>query len=84
MKGIIYSGKPPSQQFEINQWLDLVEKYLDATRTMYDDNFFTTLDFARILLRRKTAYVGTVRYIKKKPKRPTNSSLFGLNEEDIA
>ena len=47
---------------------------------------------ARILLRRKTAYVGKVRYnktfippeFKKNPKRTINSTLFGFNEEDIA
>lgn len=96
VKGMIYSGKLPNQQREINQGqnvvLDLVEKYLDAGRTIYADNFFTTLDLARILMRRKTAYVGTVRYnktfipqeFKKNPKRTINSTLFGFNEGDIA
>lgn len=96
VKGMIYSGKLPNQEREVNQGqnvvLELVEKYLDAGRTIYADNFFTTLDLARILMRRKTAYVGTVRSNKtfvprefqKNPKRPINSTLFGFNEGDIA
>ena len=43
-------------------------------------------------MRRKTAYVGTVRYnktfvpreLKKNPKLPINSTLFGFKEGDIA
>lgn len=59
-------------------------KYLKSSRNIYADNFFTTLDLARVLLRRKTAYVGTVRYnktfipqeFKKNPKCTINSTLF--------
>ena len=56
---MIYSGKLPNRLREINPGqnvvLDLVEKYLDAGRTIYADNFFTTIDLARILLTTKTA-----------------------------
>lgn len=96
VKGMIYSGKLPDQAREVNQGqnvvLQLSERYLNTGRTIYADNFFTTLDLARTLIRKKTAYVGTVRSNKtcvprefqKNHTRPVNSTLFGFNEGDIA
>lgn len=96
LKGIIYAGKMPGQLREVNQGqnvvTDLVEKYLDVGRTVYADNFFSTLDVAKILMRRKTAFVGTVRSNKtfvppeflKSNARPISSTLFGFHEGDIS
>lgn len=96
LKGIIYSGKLPSQDREVNQGqkvvLQLVEKYLNTGRTVYADNFFTTLDLATLLLRQKTGFVGTVRSNKafipqefrKHSARPIHSTMFGFYENDVS
>lgn len=96
LKGMIYSGKLPGQEREVNQGQNvvyqLVERYVNTGRTIYADNFFCTLDVARTLMTQKTAFVGTVRSNKtfvpreflKSPARPVCSSLFGFYEGDVS
>lgn len=96
LKGIIYAGKLPGQDREVNQGqkivFQLVEPYLNTGRTVYADNFFSSLDLATILLRQKTGFVGTVRSNKtfippefqKNSARPICSTLFGCCERDVS
>lgn len=93
---MIYGGKLPGQEREINQGQNvvfaLIEKYLHKGRTVYADNFFSTLDVAQTLMRQKTAFVGTVRSNKqfvpkeflKARTRPVCSSLFGFYEGNVS
>lgn len=95
LKGIIYTGKLPGAVREVNQGervvLQLVDKYTNAGRTVYADNFFSTCSLAEILMTKNTAYVGTVRRNKAfippemiNPRRDVLSCLFGYYNNDIA
>lgn len=80
---------------EVNQGhyvvTDFIEKYLDVGWTVHAVDFFTTLDVAKILMRRNNAFIGTVRSNKafvtpeflKSNTRPVCSTLFAFLEDDI-
>ncbi|KAL1447294.1 hypothetical protein WDU94_002722 [Cyamophila willieti] len=61
----VYSGKSSTGEREIglaeNVCFQLSEKLLDQGRTLYIDNFYTSVDIARNMLDRNTHVVGTVR-----------------------
>ncbi|KAF5277530.1 hypothetical protein FQR65_LT15976 [Abscondita terminalis] len=96
LKGMIYGGKVPGRKREINQGqkivLDLVGNYLGVGRTVYADNFFSTLEVATLLMAQKTAFVVTVRANKtfippeflRSPARPVLSSLFGFHNGNVS
>lgn len=93
---MIYSGKQPDAEREINQGqrvvLDLVRKYERSGRTVYADNFFTTLELALTLKAKELAFVGTVRSNKKfvppeflkHKSREVCSTLFGFFQGDVS
>lgn len=103
LKGQIYTGKRPTEEREINQGervvLDLVEKYRNSGRTVYCDNFFTSLELAKTLMQKGLAIVGTVRANRKfvplcfplnrktrpyKKFRPLYQTLFAFLDENVS
>lgn len=69
LKGMIYGGKLANEQREVNQGervvLELIGAYRTTRRTIYCDNFFTTLNLAEVLIENQLAIVGTVRSNKR-------------------
>lgn len=96
LRGQIYTGKSPDGIREVNQGervvLDLARKYFYTGRTVYCDNFFTTLTLAQNLMEVRLALVGTVRSnktfvpssFKKSNKRQIYETLFGYYEDKYA
>lgn len=100
LKGQIYTGKLPNQARETNQGervvMDLVGEYMNCGRTVYTDNFFTSLSLAEHLLTLKTALVGTIRQNKRclplemrferhnPHKLPEFATLFAYHNNDYA
>lgn len=100
LKGQIYTGKLPNQQREVNQGervvLDLVRDYVGCGRTVYTDNFFTSITLAEQLMTQKTALVGTIRqnkrcipmqmrFEKSNPRKIKEfETLFAYNNNDFA
>lgn len=96
LKGMIYTGKLPNAPRDVNQGervvLELVKKYFHSGRTIYADNFFSSLNLATVLMSKRLAYVGTIR--KNKPyipptflankSRPEFSTLFGYHNGDVS
>lgn len=96
LQGILYTGKAPGEQREINQGenvlLELASRYRNSGRTIVADNFFTTLEGAKKLANLGLAYVGTVRAnkrcipeeMKKTNTRAVLSSIFGFQENLVS
>lgn len=96
LKGIIYTGKLDGAERATNQGenivLKLAEKYVRSGRTIYADNFFSSLTLAKNLISLGLAYVGTVRSNKRfvpdemrwNKARQLNSTLFCRYENDVS
>lgn len=96
LKGEIYTGKLANAEREVNQGervvLSLVRRYNNSGRTIFCDNFFTSLSLAQHLLDRRLAIVGTVRAnkrfvpteFKKSKTRPIYQTLFGFYDEKVS
>lgn len=90
LKGEIYTGKldgaARAQNVGEGVVLSLAKKYYYTGRTIYADNFFSSLNLANTLITKCLAYVGTVRSNKRfipdelrldrRNRREQNSSLF--------
>lgn len=59
----VYAGKEEAKATSLstNVVLELSYDYLSAGRTIYTDNFYTSLELAKLLLEKQTHLVGTVR-----------------------
>ena len=68
----VYTGKNPTVGREVNQGArfvqDLVKKIKHSGRNITCDNFFTSIQLAQDLLKKKLTLVGTIR--KNKPELP--------------
>lgn len=96
LKGLIYSGRQEGDLREVNQGqrvvLELVRKYERSGRTIYADNFFTTLELSLNLMAKELAFVGTVRSNKpfvppeflKHKSREVFSTVFGFFMGDVS
>lgn len=64
----IYTGKERADNISVSEKvvMELMEGLLDCGRTLYTDNWYTSVSLAETLLRRRTHLVGTLRTNRKK------------------
>lgn len=96
LKGMIYSGRQAGSEREVNQGqrvvLELVRNFERSGRTVYADNFFSSMELAQTLMAKELAYVGTVRSNKtfvpslflKHKSREVYSTLFGFCDGNVS
>lgn len=75
---IVYCGKSRDREVEVSEKtvMSLTEGLFDEGRTLYTDNYYTSVPLALRLRRRKTHLVGTLRANRKYlPKEVTNTKL---------
>lgn len=63
----VYSGREAEQNIEVSTKIvmEMSEEYLDFARTIYTDNWYTSINLAHKLLSRSTNLVGTLRSNRK-------------------
>lgn len=96
LKGTIYTGKLEGQERAVNQGenvvFDLTRRLKNTGRTIYCDNFFTSLPLAQGLMADKLAIVGTLRAskrcipteFKQSKNRPIYQTRFGFLNNNIS
>lgn len=96
LKGIVYTGKKEGSERATNQGekivMELAQKYAHTGRTVYADNFFSTLELAKKLIDNGLAYVGTVRSNKRfvpdemrwSKNRVLNTTMFCHYKNDVS
>lgn len=90
--GKIYEGKcgqSPEKNQAFNVCIELMNPLLNRGYNLCTDNYYSSFDLARFLLRKKTSFVGTLR--KNKPqipivmntasKREVKSSIYGYQKD---
>ncbi|XP_050307489.1 piggyBac transposable element-derived protein 4-like [Anthonomus grandis grandis] len=63
----VYTGREKSSEFAVSEKvvMELMEGLLDSGRTLYTDNWYTSVSLAKRLIDRKTHLVGTIRANRK-------------------
>ncbi|XP_050300132.1 piggyBac transposable element-derived protein 4-like [Anthonomus grandis grandis] len=63
----VYTGREKSSEFVVSEKvvMELMEGLLDRGRTLYTDNWYTSVSLAKRLIDRKTHLVGTIRANRK-------------------
>ncbi|XP_050301576.1 piggyBac transposable element-derived protein 4-like [Anthonomus grandis grandis] len=63
----VYTGREKSSEFAVSEKvvMELMEGLLDSGRTLYTDNYYTSVSLAKRLIDRKTHLVGTIRANRK-------------------